>query len=70
MDETRILNNAIKHQGYVTVAFAVFDDWKKGNPLTNLDKAYSRLVPKCTEYVQPFLDKLIEQRLTSSAINR
>lgn len=47
IDELRLLNNAIKHEGVVTQELSkAFTRWKMGSPLNGLDKAYERLRPR------------------------
>jgi hypothetical protein len=62
MDETRLINNAIKHAGKVSKELATYRTWKKDAPLADLDTAYSRLAPLCGEYVEAFVDELIKKR--------
>jgi hypothetical protein len=69
MDETRTLNNAIKHSGTVSEELANYG-WTKGAPLSDLDKAYARLAPICAEYVEALLDELIKERKNASAVSK
>jgi len=62
MDETRCLNNDIKHNAVVRGGLAKYPNWKKGEPLQNLDVAYRRLAPLCSNYMEGLVDKLITQR--------
>lgn len=62
MNEARVLNNAIKHSGSVSKELAKFPGWKKGDPLSELDKAFGRLAPPSMDYVKALLDALIAQR--------
>jgi len=58
IDELRLLNNAIKHEGKVTKPLAdAFPRWTEGADLTGLDKAYDRLRPK----VPPYIFRLAER---------
>lgn len=58
IDELRLLNNAIKHEGHVTNALAEYSRWKEGDELTGLDKAYARLRPKVPAYILRLAERM------------
>lgn len=62
MDETRCLNNDIKHSGVVGKELAAYSGWKKGDALNNLDAAYGRLAPLCSLYMGELVGVLIQKR--------
>lgn len=52
INELRLLNNAIKHEGVVSDDLAkAFPRWKRGSALSGLDKAYKRLGPRVPIYI-------------------
>jgi len=51
IDELRKLSNSVKHSGKVSSELADYPEWKEGERLSNLPKAFERLAP-C---VLPFL---------------
>jgi hypothetical protein len=56
LDELRLLNNAIKHEGKVSWELAQkFPFWVQGEELKELGKAYSRLLPMSKDYVRAFV---------------
>jgi hypothetical protein len=56
LDELRLLNNAIKHEGLVSDELAKsFPSWKIGEKLDDLDKNYERLLPLVQDYVKAFV---------------
>ncbi|MBB3277409.1 hypothetical protein [Pseudoxanthomonas sp. OG2] len=65
-DETRALNNCVKHSGKVSEELAAYPGWTLGEPLGDLERAYVRLAPLCLDYINDLIEKLIEQRLNSS----
>jgi hypothetical protein len=65
MDETRCLNNDIKHNGVVGKELSEYPSWKKGNVLSNLDVAYRRLAPLCCLYMGEMVGILIQERRKS-----
>ena len=67
MDETRCINNDIKHSGRVGKELSKYPGWKLNDPLMNLDKAYQRLAPGCEQYVSDFVGALIA--LKKQAVN-
>ena len=67
LDETRIINNCIKHSGTVNSELAAFPGWKLGHPLNDLASSYSRLAPLCLTYINDLVDKLIDRHLNSPA---
>lgn len=62
MDETRCLNNDIKHEGKVGKELSQYPNWKKGELLLNLDAAYSRLAPLCSLYMNELIDAIIQKQ--------
>lgn len=65
MDETRCLNNDIKHSGTVGKELSAYAGWKKGDALKNLDAAYGRLVSLCCLYMGELVGVLIQKRRES-----
>lgn len=65
MDETRCLNNDIKHNGAAGKELAAYSGWKKGEALNNLDAAYIRLAPLCSLYMGELVGVLIQKRRES-----
>jgi hypothetical protein len=58
-NELRLLNNAIKHEGKVSDELAKeFPHWTKGAELSDLDKAFQRLVPEVERYVADLVERL------------
>jgi hypothetical protein len=52
IDELRLLNNAVKHDGRVTKQLSQkYRGWREGEKLEGLDKAYDRLRPKVPVYI-------------------
>jgi hypothetical protein len=58
IDELRLLNNAIKHEGHVTKTLARYSRWKEGDELIGLDKAYTRLRPQVPAYIFRLAERL------------
>lgn len=52
VDELRLLNNAIKHQGRVSAQLAKYPGWVEGEPLRELGAAYTRLAPSVPGYLK------------------
>lgn len=52
IDEVRLINNAIKHEGKVTAVLANYPGWTKGQELQNLGPAFERLAPRVPEYLE------------------
>lgn len=58
-NELRLINNAIKHGGYVSKELSdIYPNWKSDDELKDLDKAYDRLLPGVTNYVSDFVEKI------------
>lgn len=59
-NELRLLNNSIKHgEGKVSVELAKeFSTWMQGAELSDLDKAFQRLLPEVKKYVADLAEKL------------
>lgn len=56
-----LIVNALHYEGMVTEALAnKFPYWKEGFNMVQLDQAYKKLAPQCTEHYQALLDALIE----------
>lgn len=56
LDELRLLNNAIKHEGLVSEDLAKsFPALREGDELADLDKAYERLLPLVQQYTKAFV---------------
>jgi hypothetical protein len=51
MDELRLINNSIKHNGVVNKSLSNYPGWVENKPLMNLDKAFNRLAPGIKDYV-------------------
>lgn len=62
VDELRCLNNAIKHDGYVSSQLAKFPHWKneKGEELSNLDSVIPRLREAADAYIEDLMHKADE----------
>lgn len=52
VDELRLLNNAIKHQGRVSAQLAKYPGWVQGEPLREFGAAYTRLAPSVPDYLK------------------
>jgi hypothetical protein len=58
-NELRLLNNAIKHAGYVTAELAdEYPRWKPDSELVGLDAAYIRLKEHVPSYIFRFAERL------------
>ncbi|EGW21597.1 hypothetical protein [Methylobacter tundripaludum] len=56
LDELRLINNAIKHEGLVSPDLAKkFPAWIAGEELKGLDKCYERLLPLVQDYLKAFV---------------
>jgi hypothetical protein len=56
VDELRLINNAIKHEGKVDGKLAgKFAGWNEGDELLNLGTVYARLLPSVKDYVKSFV---------------
>lgn len=52
-DELRLINNAIKHQGYVTAQLADrYPHWSEGTNFQNLEETLERLEPGLNRYLE------------------
>ena len=70
VNEIRLINNAIKHEGKITeILIKKYPHWKKLHGIVNnneilnlifdeLDEAYIRLRPDAEEYLYSFLEKV------------
>jgi hypothetical protein len=59
INELRLLNNAIKHAGYVTAELAhEYPRWKQDGELIGLDAAYIRLKGHVPSYIFRFAERL------------
>ena len=56
VNELRLINNAIKHEGIVSKALAKYAGWTEGERLNNLGSAFHRLAPGVETYVAEFCD--------------
>ena len=55
----RLLNNSIKHEGKVSTELAKeFPQWTQGAELSELDKAFQRLLPEVKKYVADLAERL------------
>ena len=52
VDELRLLNNAIKHEGVVSNKLAKYPGWTAGSPFTNLDLFIHRVAPALPMYLR------------------
>lgn len=52
VNELRLLNNAIKHQGRVSAQLAKYPGWVQGEPLRELGVACTRLTPSVPGYLK------------------
>ncbi|WP_335911910.1 MULTISPECIES: hypothetical protein [Shewanella] len=60
-NELRLINNSIKHGGYVSSELATsYPDWKEEDELKDLEKAYERLLPGVESYVYDLVSKIYE----------
>jgi hypothetical protein len=59
VNELRVINNAIKHEGKVTSDLARFSGWTEGDELTNLDAVYDRLVNDVPGYISSLVGEII-----------
>lgn len=58
-NELRLLNNSIKHEGKVSTELAKeFPQWTQGAELSELDKAFQRLLPEVKKYVADLAERL------------
>ena len=58
-DESRRINNAIKHKNKVTKDLTKYPGWTEGDELRNLEPAYNRLSPKIPKFIEDFAEKVI-----------
>jgi soluble cytochrome b562 len=59
LNELRLINNSIKHEGKVSAELAKqFPSWKEGAKLSDLDLSYKRLLPGVNQYVKDLVEKL------------
>jgi len=59
VNELRLLNNAIKHDGPVSTELASeYPRWKKDAPLADLEAAYNRLKAHVPPYIFRFAERL------------
>ena len=61
MNETRCINNDIKHNGFVGKELAKYPNWTEGKALTDLDSSYNRLAPRCSLYMGELVGAIIKQ---------
>ncbi|MCX6135896.1 MAG: hypothetical protein NTV54_00145, partial [Ignavibacteriales bacterium] len=59
IDELRVLNNAIKHEGKATKQLAAFPNWQTGAELTKLDIVFDRIAPVVPEFIEYLAKDLI-----------
>lgn len=60
-NELRLLNNSIKHEGKVSLELATeFPQWTQGAKLSELDKAFQRLLPEVKKYVADLAERLYD----------
>ena len=65
LDETRIINNCIKHSGMANSELAHYPGWALDQPLGDLAPSYLRLSPLCLIYFNDLVDKLTDRHLSS-----
>lgn len=58
IDELRLVNNAIKHEGKVDEDLAKYPGWTKGDELVNIDAAFERLVKDVPKYIEALAAKV------------
>jgi hypothetical protein len=51
IDEIRLINNAVKHDGKVSNALSQYPGWTRGDELTGLEQAFDRLAPSVPDYL-------------------
>jgi len=57
IDEIRLINNSVKHNGVVSADLAGYPGWRRGRPLRGLPRAFNRLSPQ----VAPFFEDLAKK---------
>ncbi|MEO7418465.1 MAG: hypothetical protein ABI163_15500 [Thermoanaerobaculia bacterium] len=58
MNELRLINNAIKHEGVVDAELAAYPAWTQGGDLVGLDTAFERLAPDVPKYIEALASKV------------
>lgn len=58
IDELRLINNAIKHDGSVSAELARYG-WPLGAPLGHLEAALNRLAPEVPRYLEALADQVL-----------
>jgi len=58
IDELRLINNAIKHEGNVTRGLACYQGWIEGEKLSGLGAAYKRLATESEVYIASLVDEI------------
>lgn len=51
VDEIRLINNAVKHDGKVSSALAHYPGWTRGDALEGLEAVFDRLSPAVPDYL-------------------
>ena len=59
VDELRLLNNAIKHEGVVSDKLANYPGWTAGDSFGNLDSFINRVAPDVPKYLEALALKII-----------
>jgi hypothetical protein len=58
VNEIRLINNSIKHQGKVSKELANYQGWVEGRELKGLGEAYKKLAPKSEQYIASLVDAI------------
>lgn len=58
VDELRLINNSIKHQGKVSSELSQYQPWVEGDVLKDLGDAYIRLAPETEKYIASLVDSI------------
>lgn len=58
VDEIRLINNSIKHQGKVSRELAQYQGWVEGEEIKGLGEAYKKLAPESERYIASLVDAI------------
>ena len=58
VDELRLINNSIKHQGEASRELSRYQGWIEGEELKGLGDAYKRLAPESVRYIASLVDAI------------
>jgi len=68
VDELRLLNNAIKHEGVVSDKLAKYAGWTAGSPFANLDSFVRRVAPDVPKYLEALAASIIPSQGKPSGV--